>query len=99
MDEPTKTLLLNLAMNPQEMAAFLSDRESYLDRAGLGAAAREAILAGDQERVAAILGADGARHTANYQEQINDKTRKPKGDKKNGSKKPGPKRPKSKYTG
>lgn len=63
MDESLKSLLLGLATDPQELTDYLKDRESYLAVAGLSPEAREALLAGDQERVAELVGGGRGHHT------------------------------------
>ena len=78
MDESLRSVLLGLATDPQKMSEYLRDRESYLALAGVSPEACAALLEGDQEKVADLVGAGHGHHT-DMQEQNFHKKKKGKG--------------------
>jgi hypothetical protein len=79
MEEALKALLLNLATDPRKLSEYLKERESYVGLTTLSAEARDAVLAGDQERVARLVGAAVAGHTTIVMGKQYHKKKKKKG--------------------
>jgi hypothetical protein len=81
MDESLRCVLLGLATDPQEMNRYLMDRKSYLTLAGLSPEACKALLDGDQEKVADLVGAGPGNHTQMNEQNSHKKNNGKKGKK------------------
>jgi hypothetical protein len=58
------SFLVELATSPRALAAFMTDRETYLDGTGLSDEAKRAVMSGDRNTIAALAGGGRAMFTS-----------------------------------
>jgi hypothetical protein len=90
MSEQLGQFLVDLASDPQRMAAYLADPERVFEEAGLPADARAALRTRDTRALAGALNSEATRYAQNDDNQ--DMVRMPSKKKKGGRKKGGAKK-------
>jgi len=91
MSEQLGQFLVDLASDPQRMAAYLADPERVFEEAGLPADARAALRTRDSRALAGALNSDATRYAQNddNQDLVKMPSRRKQGGRKKGGRKKG----------